>query len=320
MLFLGGALLSSEAPMDTIEFPLELPFPDDANAVPHPMTLAAAPLSTDTPAGWCPFARRQSTPNFWRGSVDRAAVVDHITVALWASVVSWFKNPASQRSAHFQVRRDGSIDQFVSCDDSAWANGASWNGHTWIDPQGHAITPTWALMTPPTNPNRRTISTEHEGYPNEPWTAAQREADTKLNRWLASVYPSLAPFVVGRTLIGHYHISPIAKPNCPGPLVDLAERARAANPPPPPPDPLHAAQIDGPVGQIFRCSAAARNAYVARGGFQVLGYALADERATTDRDGHPCAILVCERAIIKNAVGGPHFALLAEAEQEGWIL
>jgi N-acetylmuramoyl-L-alanine amidase-like protein len=215
---------------DELDCPRELAFPDDvAELLAMPGVLTAVTLSTDTPSGWCPFAIRQPTPNFWRGHVDRAAVVAHVTDAGWASVVSWFKNPASERSAHFQVRKDGTIDQFVSTDDSAWANGASYNGQTWVDPQGHLIRPTWPLLTPPTNPNRRTISVEHEGRPSEPWTAAQRTADTKLDRWLASQYPSLAPFVAGRTLIRHADISPVSKPNCPGKLVDLNERAAAAN-------------------------------------------------------------------------------------------
>lgn len=231
---------------DELDTPRELPFPASADELlAMPGTLLAVALSTDNPAGWCPFATRIGTPNFWSGHVDRAAVVDHVTDAGWASVVSWFKNPASERSAHFQVRKDGTIDQFVSIRDSAWANGASWNGQTWVDPQGHLIRPTWPLMTPPTNPNRRTISVEHEGHPNEPWTAAQQAADTRLNRWLATLYPSLAPYVAGRTLIRHAAISPVSKPNCPGPHVDLQERAAAANGTVPPPEPL--AALWGPI-------------------------------------------------------------------------
>lgn len=228
---------------DEIEIPGELPFPADARDLPAPAVLSGAPLSTDTVDGWCPFATRHATPNFWPGHTDRSAAVDHTTEAGWASVVSWFKNPASQRSAHFQVRQDGTIDQFVSTEDSAWANGASWNGQAWIDPQGHVIRPPWpAMASNRTNPNRRTISKEHEGNTRTPWTAAQREADTKLNRWLATQYPSLAPYVAGHTLIRHGDISPVTKPNCPGSLVNLIERAAAANgatptPPPPPPKP-----------------------------------------------------------------------------------
>lgn len=237
---------------DEIDSPRELPFPDDAaELLAMPGVLSALTLSTYTPGGWCPFASRHATPNFWQGHTDRAAVVAHVTDAAWASVVSWFKNPASEVSAHFQVRRDGSIDQFVSIADSAWANGASWNGQTWIDPQGHAIRPSWpAMAADHTNPNRRTISVEHEGHPSEPWTVAQRDADTRLLRWLAAQYSSLAPFVAGRTLIRHADISPIVKPNCPGPLVDLSERARAANgASPPPPDPFAAwGPIDTPTG------------------------------------------------------------------------
>ena len=236
---------------DELDNPRELPFPASADELlAMPGTLSAVALSTDTPGGWYPVAIRHSTPNFWTGHVSRAAAVAHVTDAAWASVVSWFRNPASERSAHFQVRKSGIVDQFVSVEDSAWANGASWNGRTWIDPQGHAIHPAWpAMATDRTNPNRTTVSIEHEGHPSEPWTAMQREADTLLLRWLATQLPGLAPYVAGRTLIRHADISPISKPNCPGALVEIDERAQAANGPPPPSD-LFAAwgPIDRPEG------------------------------------------------------------------------
>lgn len=245
---------------DELDNPRELPFPDSADELlAMPGTLSAVALSTDTPGGWYPVAIRRSTPNFWNGHADRAAAVDHVTDAGWASVISWFKNPASERSAHFQVRKSGIVDQFVSIEDSAWANGASWNGQTWIDPQGHAIDPAWPAMDAShVNPNRRTISIEHEGDPHTPWTAEQTEADTRLLRWLAAQFPALAPYVAGLSLIRHADISPISKPNCPGPLVNLSERAQAANGTPPPPPigmyralaPMWISETPGPRGPI----------------------------------------------------------------------
>jgi N-acetylmuramoyl-L-alanine amidase-like protein len=246
---------------DELESPRELPFPDSAEELlAMPGTLLAVPLSTDTPGGWYPAAIRRSSPNFWKGHVGpRAAAVAHVTDAAWPSVVSWFRNPASERSAHFQVRKSGIVDQFVSVEDSAWANGASWQGDHWIDPQGHAIRPTWpAMAADHTNPNRRTISIEHEGRPSEPWTAEQTEADTRLLRWLASQFASLSPYRAGLTLIRHAAISPVSKPNCPGPLVDLSERAAAANGTLPPPPighyralaPMWISETPGPRGPV----------------------------------------------------------------------
>jgi len=305
---------------DELDSPRELPFPssnDELLAMPG--VLSALALSTDTPSGWCPFAIRHATPNFWSGHVDRLAVCDHVTDAAWASVVSWFKNPASERSAHFQIRKDGTIDQFVSIHDSAWANGASWSGQSWVDPQGHLIRPTWPLMTPPVNPNRRTISVEHEGHPADSWTAAQKAADTKLNRWLATQYVSLAPYVAGRTLIRHADISPISKPNCPGPHVDLVERAAAANGATPV-DPLRAATIAGPNGLTFYCSVACRDYWRSRGSLTSCGYALGDETRGMDAGGRVCTVMRFERVLFKATQQyGIEQCLLDEALRQGWL-
>lgn len=315
---------------DTLDNPQEFPFPDAAHELlAMPSVLSAVALSTDTPGGWCPFATRISTPNFWKGNLGRAGVVDHVTDAAAASVISWFKNPASERSAHFQVRRNGQIDQFVSVEDSAWANGATWAGNRWVDPQGQTINPTWIVMQHNhANPNRITISVEHEGTPAQEWTAAQKAADTRLDRWLAEQFPSLSPYIAHVNLIGHYAISPRSKPNCPGPRVDLVERARAANgASPPPTDPLATHSLPGPV-KPMKCGEGFYNLYYGIGpdskpgddrGFPFFGYALTDEAAGVGQDGRNCTWMRWERAIAKHVAGKVELALLGEAKALGWL-
>ena len=95
--------------------------------------------------GWYRFARRQPSPNF--GPRPDGARVDLIVVhsislppgryggeevmALFANTLDWDAHPYFDRirglkvSAHFYVRRDGALWQFVSADNRAWHAGAS---------------------------------------------------------------------------------------------------------------------------------------------------------------------------------------------------
>ena len=199
-------------------------------------------LSTDNSNGWYPQARRVGIPaaNYSSGNNGRLAVVEHIAVGSVASVVGEFTNAANQVSAHFVVGKDGSVTQFVSVQDTSYANGLSFIAARgcWQDPERNLLvpphTPAWPGLTPPTNPNFQTISIEHEGRPEDARTDATIAADAALLRWLAQQFPTLAPYVPGHTLIGHCDISPISRAGCPGPQFDFAHLAALANALPPP--------------------------------------------------------------------------------------
>src|SRR5512133_3240402 len=100
-------------------------------------------------AGWYRCARRLGSPNF--GARPAGMPVDLVVVhsislppgeyggdavqALFTNTLDWNAHPyfksiaGMQVSAHFYVRRDGQLWQFVSCDDRAWHAGAStWRG------------------------------------------------------------------------------------------------------------------------------------------------------------------------------------------------
>ena len=100
-------------------------------------------------AGWWREAERRASPNFDvrpDGVAVELAVLHHISLPAGEfhgdAVVDFFENrldfvqyPALvelaevQVSAHFFVRRDGTVLQFVSCDDRAWHAGVSmWRG------------------------------------------------------------------------------------------------------------------------------------------------------------------------------------------------
>jgi N-acetyl-anhydromuramyl-L-alanine amidase AmpD len=177
--------------------------------------------------GWMPGAVRVPSPNFWVGNHSRRAACLHVVQGSFRSALSEFQSSRTQKSAHFTIAKSGAIAQHVSIHDSAWANGLEWVSGRWRSPEGHWVTPSWPDLVPGVNPNRYTISIEHEGYYWEAWTAAMMGANTRVLRYIASEAGLF--YVPHRTLIGHYEISPIDRAFCPGPHVDYVAIAAAAN-------------------------------------------------------------------------------------------
>lgn len=197
-------------------------------------------------ATWKPAAEG----NYKRGRAKkrRRVVCLHITAGPvgreLASAIAWFQNAASKVSAHLVAGPDGSMTQMVDLDDTAYANGISyytqaadlppgwiWQGIGWYSPRATRVQPSWELITPGVNPNYESVSIEHAGQPNTPHPPAQIAATVEYLRWMALQQPELGPWVPGRTLIGHHHLDPLGRANCPGPLLDLDAIAAAANAP-----------------------------------------------------------------------------------------
>jgi N-acetyl-anhydromuramoyl-L-alanine amidase len=152
--------------------------------------------------GWYRFARHLTSPNF--GPRPQGAQVDLIVLhsislppghyggdavqALFTNTLNWELHPyfksieGLQVSAHFFIRRDGAIWQFVSCDDRAWHAGAS-------NYRGRA------------NCNDDSIGIELEGIEGGEFEPEQYEALQALCPAIAQHYP-IAHFA------GHEHIAP----------------------------------------------------------------------------------------------------------------
>lgn len=194
-----------------------------------------------TTKGWMPGAIPQAVPasNFSIGHRDRKAVCLHLTEGIAAGALSRFQNPTQQVSSHFLVLKTGTIWQFVSVLDTAYANGLSWSASPkcWIDPEGHKLLPphqpTWTGLQAPINPNFTTVSIERELLStSEIPTIRQDAAVVRVLQYVQSQFPTAIPsYVPLISLIGHCHISPIARANCPGPKCDYAAFAAAANAP-----------------------------------------------------------------------------------------
>lgn len=166
--------------------------------------------------GWNPQASRLDSPNF--GQRPTAAVVDLVVVhsislppgqfggdevqALFTNRLDWEAHPFFQTirglevSCHFYIRRDGSLWQFVSCDDRAWHAGIStYRGRD--------------------NCNDDSIGIELEGVEGDVFEAAQYATLHTLLAQIAAHYPI-------RYLAGHSDIAPGRK-NDPGTGFDWSE-------------------------------------------------------------------------------------------------
>ena len=108
-----------------------------------------------------------------------------------------------QVSAHFLVRRDGSLLQFVSTDERAWHAGAS----------------VWRKRE---NCNDFSIGIELEGCDDEPYEEHQYVALRHLVGALRKQYPAIE----ADAIVGHSDIAPGRKTD-PGPAFDWGKLRRA---------------------------------------------------------------------------------------------
>jgi AmpD protein len=166
-------------------------------------------------AGWWYGARRCESPNHGvrpAGIEVSLALIHSISLPpgvyggdgveqLFTNRLDWDAHPYYQRirglqvSAHFFIRRDGELIQFVSCDERAWHAGpSSWLGRP--------------------DCNDYSIGIELEGLEGELFEAAQYARLATLLEALARVYPI-------RHVVGHEHVAPGRKQD-PGPGFDWA--------------------------------------------------------------------------------------------------
>lgn len=160
------------------------------------------------------------SPNFatGRGGNKPLAIINHIMCGTLDGTDSWFKNPSSQVSAHFGVGKDGSVHQYVKEEDTAWANGRK-----------SSPDQDWLSQFPAVNPNQWTISIEHEGYPDQPFTPEQIAATIELHKYLVNKWG----IVIDDTHItGHFRIDSVSRKDCPGPNFPWAQIFDALKPKP----------------------------------------------------------------------------------------
>jgi hypothetical protein len=146
--------------------------------------------------------------NFRRGrpfGLRPEAVVVHIMDGSFEAGESVFRNPTTQKSAHYGISRAGEVHQYVDEHDTAFHAGI-------------VINPTWPLLKPRINPNFYTIGIEHEGRPDDEWPEAQLTASATLigqiaGRWSIPLDES--------HVIRHHQIR--ASKTCPGNWIQLKD-------------------------------------------------------------------------------------------------
>jgi len=151
-----------------------------------------------------PGAVFQSSPNWsGRGTCGIEGIVVHVTgPGSMAGMASWFKNPASQVSAHFGVGKQGELHQYVEVGDSAWHAGIL-NRPDLTNP----LVSNWVATG--ANPNRCTVGIELLlGGPAEPLSdyPAMQATLGQLLRWLRD---STGVPLDRAHVIGHYQIDAI---------------------------------------------------------------------------------------------------------------
>jgi AmpD protein len=177
------------------------------------MSSPPGPAQASWDGGWLRQATRLDSPNF--GPRPAQALIDLIVVhsislppgqyggegvqALFTNRLDWDAHPYYQQirglevSAHFYIRRDGALWQFVSCDDRAWHAGRShYRG------RDHC--------------NDDSIGIELEGLEGDTFEPAQYQALADLCQALCIRYPIAH-------LAGHEHVAPGRKHD-PGPGFD----------------------------------------------------------------------------------------------------
>ena len=170
--------------------------------------------------GWYKFARHLISPNFGVRPADThisLIVIHSISLPpghyggeevqqLFTNTLDWDAHPYfekirnTQVSAHFYIRRNGELWQFVSCDDRAWHAGKS----SYLGKD---------------NCNDYSVGIELEGLEGDSFEAAQYESLTSVCAALKQHYPIAH-------LTGHEHVAPGRKAD-PGAQFDWPQVRRA---------------------------------------------------------------------------------------------
>ncbi len=174
-------------------------------------------------SGWCAQAEQQPSPNCDarpEGADVTLIVVHNISLPPNEFGGEWITDLFLNRldpdahpyfatihtfevSAHFLIRRDGQLIQYVSTQDRAWHAGAStWRGQTRC--------------------NDFSVGIELEGCDSKPYTAAQYAQLAALTQALQIRYPRI------NGVAGHHEIAPARKTD-PGACFEWARFERQAN-------------------------------------------------------------------------------------------
>lgn len=222
--------------------------------------------------------------NFWPGDFTKIAIVDHCmgrdksgNLGTIEGTYSWFNNPDSEVSSNFGVARDGRVWQFVASNEAAWCNGI-------VEKPDLTIAWLSLAMVRGVNPNKLTISIEHEGDGVLPMPEAQFQATLVLHRLLLSDFNIPADT---QHIIRHSQITGIQKANCPGVSFPMARLLKELNKVDKTfTDPVTSFQVKEPFASF----------YLANGGLRIFGRPVRNEEPVAWYYGNSNLIQWFERA------------------------
>ncbi len=153
-----------------------------------------------------------------RGGKVPIMIVCHRTCGRFDGAVSWLCNTQSGASAHFVVAKDGRITQLVDIENTAWCNGTSTDSSSTKYYKNSSLK---AVRETSANANSYTVSIEFEGMSDEngELTVQQQKSGVEVMQFIISEVKRIYGHeivVSDKTVVGHCHITPKWKPNCPG--------------------------------------------------------------------------------------------------------
>lgn len=174
---------------------------------------------------------RKNTPNFTSGRSGQVPImiVCHTTCGSFDGAVSWLCNKESKASSHFLVAKDGRVVQLVDIAYTAWCNGTNTdkNSNKYV---GNSTIK--KVREKGGNANNYTISIEFEGLESDKGklTKTQLETAIELIEHIKNEVKRVYNYEINYTtdeIVGHCHLTPKWKPNCPGkdfPFLELIKK------------------------------------------------------------------------------------------------
>jgi len=123
----------------------------------------------------------ESKNYFSRDGYKPEFIVIHIMQGTMAGTISWFKNPASEVSAHYLVGKDGRVVQMIKDTDAAWHAGRINNPSE----KAKRVLKT-NLLGGYVNPNKYSLGIECEGKTGDVWTESQINSLVELIKMLCA--------------------------------------------------------------------------------------------------------------------------------------
>lgn len=163
--------------------------------------------------------QKHNSPNHYNGrnGFKPDMIVCHVTACdSYMSTYHWFMNAKSQTASHFVVDKNGDVYQFVDLQNGAWCNGTS---TTASDNRFYGKALNQAIKDRKTNANYFAYSIEFVDKDGAGITQAQINAGIDLIKYISAENKRLYGFEIPfdrQHIIGHYEVTPITKPLCPG--------------------------------------------------------------------------------------------------------